>query len=178
MTKAGPPFVPCSASVARAALALARVSCEDTVVDLGCGDARVLAAALSLPAPNTARRAIGVEIDPRLACLVRSVVAPAFPPDKLLLVEGDMFLLDLTAPPYDNASVLVLFLLPETLEKLKPQLASWLMYCNPPSAPCDRPVPSKRIVTIVFSIPEWRCDCAREVNRQWIFLYNRGDIAP
>jgi len=55
------PFVPTPAEVIERMLALAEVSVEDTVYDLGCGDGRIVVTA----AKRFGARAVGVDIDPR-----------------------------------------------------------------------------------------------------------------
>ncbi|KAJ3404957.1 hypothetical protein HDU80_002075 [Chytriomyces hyalinus] len=155
------PFV----EIADAALNFAKVDAWDVVGDLGCGDGRVLVQALTglLRPPQ---RAVGIELDPRLVEHLRQNVVTRFEKGKLAIIESDMFKVDLEEL---GASVLVLYLLPDGLEKLKPQLTAW--FKNGAESSLRR-----RIVTIAFSIPGWNCDRAVQVSRQWLFYYDVREI--
>ncbi|KAI8614291.1 hypothetical protein BC830DRAFT_1065641 [Chytriomyces sp. MP71] len=169
------PFVPCTVEVAREALAFARVGADDekdeVVVDLGCGDGRVLEQALLLssgasnpatPPSRTRIRTVGVELDPHLAAHLRAVVAPRYADGLMRIIEANMFEIDLVEL---GATVLVLYLLPKGLSMLRNQLGKWLHGGD-----------LRRIVTITYSIPVWNCERAKEVNRQWLFYYDAADI--
>ncbi|KAJ3223041.1 hypothetical protein HDU81_009450 [Chytriomyces hyalinus] len=159
------PFVPCSVEIADAALHFAKVDDSDVVGDLGCGDGRVLVQALTglLRPPQ---RAVGIELDPSLVAHLREHVVTRFEKGRLAIIESDMFKVDLEEL---GASVLVLYLLPDGLEKLKPQLASWFRNGAAGSS-------RRRVVTIAFSIPGWNCNHAVQVNTQWLFYYDIKDI--
>ncbi|KAJ3343865.1 hypothetical protein HDU93_005148 [Gonapodya sp. JEL0774] len=177
------PFVPANPEVVEAAMDVAGVRGNDVVVDLGCGDGRVLIAALR----RSVRRVLGVELDPQLVAIARSkIVQAGFGPGKgqgigkAEIVEGDMFAFDI--PP--SATLVVLYLLPAGLEKLASMLGRWLTADRTPQPlvaknqkvaeqefeASDRTLAEddgeagvemvgvgagKRIVTIGYSIPGW-----------------------
>ncbi|KAJ1552148.1 hypothetical protein HK405_012444, partial [Cladochytrium tenue] len=141
------PFVPCVPEVAAQALRFGCVGPGDVLADFGCGDGRILEAALALPsgAPSLC---IGVELDPHLAAHLRDVVAPRFQaaaaaaaaaattvvaegsrkqtPATLEVYEGDMFELARNLHHPWRVSAVVLYLLPAGLERLRPHLEDWL----------------------------------------------------
>jgi hypothetical protein len=90
---------------------------------------------------------------------------------KLELLEKDMFTVDLVGL---EATVLILYLLPAGLEKLKSNLSHWL---TTPSQ--NGP---KRVVTITYSIPDWNPVKGREVeirdsvSAHWLFYYTSESI--
>ncbi|KAJ3384030.1 hypothetical protein HDU84_003229 [Entophlyctis sp. JEL0112] len=136
------PFVPCSDEVARAALLFAGVCSVDVLCDLGCGDGRILAAALKNPVESARpRKAIGVELDPNLAHYLSEKVAPQFL-GKFAVIAENMFNVDLDKL---GVTVVVLYLLPAALESLRPLLDGWLGH-DPET---------RRIVTIVYRIDDW-----------------------
>ncbi len=93
-------------------LDLARPSAEDLVLDLGCGDGRVLIAA----AQRYRCRARGIEIDPALVSEARSAVAAAGLEDRIEIVEGDA-----TAPgALEGATVVFAFLPAHIVDGLLP----------------------------------------------------------
>jgi ribosomal protein L11 methylase PrmA len=94
-------------------LELARVSRDDLVYDLGCGDGRIVIAA----ARRYGARAIGFDIDPARVAEARRNVAAAGLERLVRIEQRDIFELDLTP-----ASVVTLYLLPELNVRLLPQL--------------------------------------------------------
>ena len=65
------PFVPTPDAVSHAMLSSAGCGTSDTVVDLGCGDARLLLAALSHP--FKAKAAVGVDLDEGLLLQAKEI---------------------------------------------------------------------------------------------------------
>jgi SAM-dependent methyltransferase len=92
-------------------LDMAHVTPADYVVDLGSGDGRNVIAAAKRGA-----RALGVEYNPDLVELSRRAAAAAGMADQAKFVQGDMFEADIA-----QATVLVLFLVPDNLSKLAPK---------------------------------------------------------
>ncbi|KAG9405970.1 hypothetical protein AC1031_003891 [Aphanomyces cochlioides] len=124
------PFVPCSLEAAQAMLHLANVSSDDVVLDIGCGDGRVVFEAIK--PPFSAKQAIGVDIDPALvAQCQRSPQATV----KTTFILDDWIHIDMS-----HVTVITLFFLPhESIARLLAQK------CRP----------GTRVVTYVFSIQEW-----------------------
>ena len=107
------PFVPSPPAVIDRMLMLAQVSTGDVLYDLGCGDGRVLIAAVK----QVGASGVGFEIDAALVALARSAVASAGFSEKVKIIEGDATTADLT-----DATAITLFLNPETNERLRPKL--------------------------------------------------------
>ena len=82
-------------------LDLAKVTKNDVVYDLGCGDGRIVVAA----AKKHGARAVGVEIDPKLVKQARAKVKGAEVGDRVTIREEDLFKTDITA-----ATVVTLYL--------------------------------------------------------------------
>jgi hypothetical protein len=115
-------------------LDLAKVTADDVVIDLGSGDGRNV-----IGAANRGAKALGVEFNVDLVELSKRQAIAAGVDDKASFVQGDMYESDIS-----GATVLVLFLLPENLEKLRPKFLDL--------------APGTRIVGNTFEIPDWRPD--------------------
>jgi ribosomal protein L11 methylase PrmA len=94
-------------------LHLAQVKKEDLVVDLGCGDARMLV----LAAQKYGSRGIGYDIDPDMVRASRRNAEKNKVEDLVKIIQADIFTVDIS-----EADVLPLYLLPEMNLKLLPQL--------------------------------------------------------
>lgn len=94
-------------------LELAKIKPTDRVCDLGSGDGRILITA----AKQYGCRAEGYEIDPQLVELARASVQQAELENLVMIHQRDMLTADLRA-----ADVVTLYLVPEQLAALVPQL--------------------------------------------------------
>lgn len=105
------PFVPTPQPVVERMLEVAAVGRDDVVYDIGCGDGRMVITA----AKKYLARGVGIDID---AVLIEECRAGA----KREGVEGLVRFLhmDATKARLTEATVLALYLLPESLETLKP----------------------------------------------------------
>ena len=118
-------------------LSLARVTRDDVVMDLGCGDGRIPIRA----AQKFGARGIGVDIDPRLIDRARANARKA---DVEHLVEFRVE--DALETDVATATVVTLYLLPSSNIKLRPILRGKLK-------------PGARIVSHAFSMgPDWLAD--------------------
>jgi SAM-dependent methyltransferase len=113
-------------------LEMARVTKDDVVYDLGCGDARFLTTA----AKRYGCRGVGWELRPEVVATARQKVAEAGVGDLVTIHEGNIF--DSRVDIRD-ATVLTLFLLPELNEKLIPKFKTLR--------------PGARIVSFLFDTP-------------------------
>lgn len=95
-------------------LELGEVRPGDVVYDLGCGDGKILIAA----AKRHGVRAVGVEIDPALVERARTGAAESGVGHLVTIRQGDIFEAD-----FSDATVVMLYLLPELNLRLKPRLA-------------------------------------------------------
>jgi SAM-dependent methyltransferase len=118
-------------------LDMAGVTPEDTLVDLGSGDGRMVIAAARRGA-----RARGVEYNPEMVQLARRRAYDAGVQARATFVQGDMFEADIS-----DATVMALFLLTENMRRLQPRFLALR--------------PGTRIVSNTFAIPEWPPDDRR-----------------
>ncbi len=123
-------FVPTPDDVVDAMLDLAKVTKGDTLVDLGCGDGRILVAA----AKKHGSKAVGYDLDPECVKMSQAAIEKAGVEKLVLVHKGDMLEVDLT--PY---SVVTLYVGTTLNGKLVPQL--------------ERMKPGSRIVSHAFAIP-------------------------
>jgi precorrin-6B methylase 2 len=120
-------------------LDMANVTPQDVVIDLGSGDGRNIIAAAKRGA-----RAIGVEYNPDMVTLSQRLAREAGVAEKATFIQGDMFEADIS-----NATVMALFLLPHTLDKLKDKFL--------------RLKPGSRLVLNTFGINDWEADASETV---------------
>jgi tRNA G37 N-methylase Trm5 len=106
-------YVPTPHDVVDRMLKTAKVTKNDVVYDLGCGDGRIVIAA----AKKYGCKGVGFEIDPERAQEARENVQKNKVGDLVEIKEQDVFTVDLRP-----ASVITLYLLPTLNVKLIPQL--------------------------------------------------------
>jgi ribosomal protein L11 methylase PrmA len=92
---------------------LANVSRRDVVFDLGCGDGRVVIAAVR----ERGARGVCVDIDPQRIAEARANARRAGVADRIEFRQQDLFETDIR-----SATVVMLFLWPEVNLKLRPRL--------------------------------------------------------
>jgi ribosomal protein L11 methylase PrmA len=105
-------FVPTPPAVVAKMLELARVTKNDVVYDLGCGDGRIVVAAAKLGC-----QAYGFDVDPQRIQESKENVETSGVGNLATIEQKDIFTLDLS-----KASVITLYLLPSLNVKLIPQL--------------------------------------------------------
>jgi len=106
-------YVPTPQDVVDQMLHLARVSEDDLLYDLGCGDGRIVVTA----AKKYGCKAVGYDIDPQRVKESRENVKRNNVEDLVTIVHDDIFTLDLS-----DADVVTLYLLPSLNDELLPQL--------------------------------------------------------
>lgn len=149
VSKRDVPYVPTEEQVVRAMLRFAGVTAQDTLVDLGCGDGRIVIAAAKV----CGARAIGVDIDPQRIRECRENARHARAGDRVTFYLGSMFDLDLSA-----ASVVTLYLLPRLNVQLHPKFLSELQ-------------PGSRIVASTFEMGAWQPDAVLEAHHRVLRKY-------
>jgi hypothetical protein len=132
-------WVPSAEPVVEKMLDMAKITPQDFVMDLGSGDGRNIIAAARRGA-----RGVGVEYNPQMVELSRRNAERAGVSDKATFVEGDMYEADIS-----KATALILFLLPQNLEKLTPKFLDMK--------------PGSRIVDNTFAIPGWEPDATEQI---------------
>jgi SAM-dependent methyltransferase len=107
------PYEPTPSNVVAQMLQFAQVRADDVVYDLGCGDGRIVIAAVK----EKGARGVCVDIDPQRIREARANAAAAGVLDRIRFLEQDLFAADIA-----GATVVVLFLWPEVNLKLRPKL--------------------------------------------------------
>ena len=114
VTKALAPFVPSRLEVVTRMLSITCVGANDVVVDLGCGDGRVMFSAIL---DFSARKAIGYEMKRDLCMKVSREIVKKNLQDRAILMNCDLMDADLS-----EATVITLYLTTSGNERLKPKL--------------------------------------------------------
>lgn len=107
------PFVPSPPQVVKHMLEVAELKPGEVLFDLGSGDGRTVIMA----AKTFGARAVGVEMREDLAKRAMSVINDNRLSDRVTIVNGDMFKVDLT-----SADVVFLYLTTSANEKVKPKM--------------------------------------------------------
>jgi SAM-dependent methyltransferase len=145
-------WVPSEDDVVTAMLTMAKVTKDDVVYDLGCGDGKIVIAA----ARQFGARGVGVEIDPTLVEKARAAVKAAGVEDRVTIVQGDIFDPGLQI---SNATVVALFLLENMNAKLRPRLQKELK-------------PGSRVVSNSFHMgAAWPAERVEEVGNSTIYFW-------
>jgi len=147
------PYVPSPQEVIDRMLELAQARQGDTVVDLGCGDGRILITAVQ----KFRAKAIGIEIDPKIAAQASDTILKLGLQNRARVVRADVFDADLSL-----ADVVTLYLTTSFNEKLRPKFEKSLR-------------PGTRVVSHDYGIRGWNPVEVEEVfvhgRRHRIFLY-------
>jgi len=142
-------FVPTPMDVVEAMLAVARVSKQDRLYDLGSGDGRIVITA----AKRLGTRGIGIDIDPQRITESRRNADTAGVTQLVEFRQADLFETDLR-----QASVVTLYLLPALNVKLRPKLFAELR-------------PGSRVVSHAFHMGDWEADSTLNVNGRSVFYW-------
>ena len=140
-TDTAPPFVTTPDEVVERMLRLAGTGPQDTVIDLGSGDGRIVIAA----ARSFGARGIGVDIDANLVALSRENARRAGVAPRTEFHVRDALKTDLR-----QASVVTVYLLPFLIDQLQPIFLAQLK-------------PGARIVTHAFGMKGWKPDRSETV---------------
>lgn len=116
--------------IARIQCKLAKVNKNDVVYDLGCGDGTALMTA----AKEFGAQGVGVEIDPLRYWYAQIAILFGGLAKQIKIIRKNFFAVDISP-----ATVVIMYLIPKTLNRLKPKLLKELK-------------PGTRIVTFVYQI--------------------------
>ncbi|GIU74168.1 MAG: hypothetical protein KatS3mg004_1255 [Bryobacteraceae bacterium] len=130
------PYVPTTERAVEAMLELARVTKNDIVYDLGCGDGRIVVTA----AKKYGARGVGIDINPERIAEARENAKKNGVEHLVKFIEGDLFEADI-----HEATVVTLFLLSSVNLKLRPKLLAELR-------------PGTRVVSNTFDMGDWKPD--------------------
>ncbi|HEU0123519.1 MAG TPA: class I SAM-dependent methyltransferase [Bryobacteraceae bacterium] len=147
------PYVPSPQEIIDRMLEVAHASQGDTVIDVGCGDGRILITAVQ----KFRTKAIGIEIDPKIAAQASDMILRLGLQNKARVVRANVFDADLS-----QADVVTLYLTTTFNEKLRPKFEKSLR-------------PGTRVVSHDYGIRGWNPVEVEEVfvhgRRHRIFLY-------
>ena len=124
----GAPYLPTLSPQIKAALELADLKSGETLLDLGCGDGRVL-----LVAAQKGYQAVGYELNPLLAVL--AWLRTSRYRQQVKIIWGDYW-----RAPWPPASAIFIFLLPKYMPKLDKKVIQYV----------HKPV---KLVSYAFKIP-------------------------
>jgi len=127
-------YEPTAADVVQAMLRLGSVGARDVVYDLGCGDGRIVIAAVR----ERGARGVCVDIDPKRIAESRENARAAGVADRIQFRNEDLF-----TTAIGDATVVMLFLYPDLNLKLRPKLLSDLK-------------PGTRIVSHWHDMGDWK----------------------
>jgi SAM-dependent methyltransferase len=127
-------WLPSALAMVNVMLDLGDVTPQDTVIDLGSGDGRLVIAAIKRGA-----RALGIEYNPDLVALSKRNAAREGVADRVRFILGDIFETD-----FSQATVITMFLLPQLNLRLRPLLLDLR--------------PGTRIVSNTFTMGDWGVD--------------------
>lgn len=142
-------YVPTPEEVVEAMLQVAKVTKNDVIYDLGCGDGRIPVTA----AKKYGARGVGIDIDPQRIKEANENVQKNGVGDKVKILHADLFETDLS-----EATVVTLYLLPSLNQKLMPKLKRELK-------------PGTRIVSHAFDMGDWKPDQELDVNGRKIYFW-------
>jgi len=140
---------PSADAVVTAMLKLARVTKNDLVYDLGCGDGRIVIAA----AKQFGARGVGIDIDPQRIADSQANAEKAGVTKQVKFIEEDLF-----EAKISDATVVTLFLWPSVNMKLRPKLLKELK-------------PGTRVVSHIHDMGDWAPEEREVVNGARIYLW-------
>ncbi len=143
------PYVPTPPEVVEAMLNLAGVKAGDHVIDLGCGDGRIVVMA----AEKFGARATGIDINPERIKEANDNARQAGVTGRVRFIEQSFFDADV-----HEATVVTLYLLSSVNLKLRPKLLKELK-------------PGTRIVSNTFDMGTWPPDQKKVVNGRTLYLW-------
>jgi hypothetical protein len=129
------PYVPTPQAVVDRMLAMARVTGEDYLIDLGSGDGRIVVTA----AKKFGTRGFGVDLNPVRITEANDNARRNGVVDKVAFFQRDLFETDLT-----QATVITMYLLPRVNLALRPKLLELK--------------PGTRLVSHDFDMGDWKAD--------------------
>jgi SAM-dependent methyltransferase len=144
------PYVSSPTKVVDRMLELANVRPGETVYDLGCGDGRILIAAVK----NYKAKAVGVEISPKLAAQATDRIRKEGIASEARVIQGDLLKADFT-----GADVVTIYLATSLNAELRPRMEKLLK-------------PGARVVSHDYAVPGWKPSrVEEEAGKHLIYLY-------
>ena len=142
-------YVPTPQEVVEAMLQVAKVTKNDVIYDLGCGDGRIPVTA----AKKYGARGVGIDIDPQRVKEANENVRMSGVGDRVTIRQADLFEVNLS-----EATVVTLYLLPSLNKKLMPKLLKELK-------------PGTRVVSHAFDMGDWKPEQELDVNGRRVYFW-------
>ena len=142
-------FVPSPEKVVEEMLAMAKVTKDDVVYDLGSGDGRIVITA----AKRFGARGVGIDIDPQRINEARQNAQEAEVQDRVKFLEQDLFESD-----FKDANVIALYLLTSLNLRLRPKIFEQVR-------------PGTRIVAHAFAMGDWWPDAHQVVEGSNVYFW-------
>jgi len=143
------PYVPTPQAVVERMLEIARVNQNDIVYDLGSGDGRIPINA----AQRYGTRGVGIDINPERIQEANQNAHKAGLAHRVQFRQQDLFQTE-----FSDATVVILYLLPEINMKLRPKLLKELK-------------PGTRIISHAFDMGDWQPQRVEQVDGSIIYLW-------
>ena len=143
------PYVASEPRIVNAMLELAKVTAADTVYDLGCGDGRIVIAAVQ----KYGAHGVGIDLNPVRIEEARANARVAGVGDRIRFEANDLFDADI-----HSATVVALYLLPDVNLRLRPRLLRELK-------------PGTRVVSHAFDMGDWKPDKEIVVEGEHVYLW-------
>ncbi|MGE5490076.1 MAG: SAM-dependent methyltransferase [Actinomycetota bacterium] len=143
------PYVPTPQPVVDRMLQMAGVKSTDLVMDVGCGDGRMVVTA----AKQYGARGFCNDIDPERISEARRNAKEAGVADKVKFRQGNLFDVDIS-----QADVLPMYLLESINLKLRPKILATAK-------------PGARVVSHAFTMGDWKPDMTDTVDGRHVFLW-------
>jgi SAM-dependent methyltransferase len=143
------PYVPTPQEVVNRMLEIAKVTGKDFVMDLGCGDGRMLVTAAS----KYGSRGFGVDLNPVRIKEATDNAARAKVGDKVQFEVRNLF-----DTPIKDADVLTMYLLPSVNLQLRPRILEEMK-------------PGSRIVSHAFNMGDWDPDLRENVDGRDVYFW-------
>lgn len=143
------PYVPTPPPIVEAMLKLGQIQPSDFVIDLGCGDGRIVVMA----AEKFGARGMGYDLNPQRIAEAKENAKKAGVEDKVEFVEKNLFEADVS-----KATLVTLYLLPDVNLRLRPKLLRELRT-------------GARIVSHSFDMGDWKPDKKIEANGKTLYFW-------
>ena len=141
-------YVPTPEEVVNRMVELAEVTEKDRVVDLGCGDGRMVVAAAKAGAAG-----LGVDINPARIKEANANAKEAGVTDKVEFRIGNLFEQDIS-----DRDVILMYLLTDINLRLRPKILETMK-------------PGSRVVSHAFSMGEWQPDVRETVANRTVYFW-------
>jgi SAM-dependent methyltransferase len=143
------PYVPTPEEVVNRMLELGEIKPTDFVMDLGCGDGRMLVMAST----RFGVKGYGVDIDPRRIEEAQANAKKNGVDDKIKFEVKNLF-----DTPIGDASVLLMYLLPRVNLELRPRIFKEMK-------------PGSRIVSHQFDMGEWKAEATEQLGHRTVYKW-------